>query len=63
MIRIKIHTMLNRAKNYIVAKESDATIVDGSLVIIGTNDMSKEQGIFRYPLINIEHFNLVKIED
>jgi len=63
IIRVKIHTMLNRAKNYIVDKADDITIVDGMLVITGTNDMSKEKGIFRYPLQNIEHFNMVNTGD
>ncbi len=60
MIRVKIHTMLNRAKNYSVANASDILIADGMLVVTGINDMSKEEGIFRYPLQNIEHFNMVK---
>jgi len=59
MIRIKIHTMLNRAKNYNVENADDAMIIGDMLVITGENDMSKEKGIFRYPLQNIEHFNMV----
>ena len=60
-IRIKIHTMLNRAKNYNIKTADDCKIENGMLVITGENDMSKETGTFRYPLHNIEHFNYIVV--
>lgn len=60
-IRIKIHTMLNRAKNYNIKTADDCKIENGMLVITGENDMSKEKGTFRYPLHNIEHFNYIVV--
>ncbi len=55
--RIRIHTMLDRIKSYYAISYYD----DGkSLEIVGKNEQSGVEGEFNYPLVNIEHYNVIE---
>lgn len=54
--RIRIHTMLDRVKTY----TADSYYDNGKVLeIVGKNEQSGVEGEFRFPLINIEHYNVI----
>jgi len=57
---IKLHTMLNRIKLYEVEKFNETTT---ALVIQGKNSATNCTGKFVYPLVNIEHYNILNVDD
>ncbi len=53
---IRIHTMLGRVKVYHAKFHS---VANNELVIVGSNSESNVEGEFHYPLVNIEHYNII----